>query len=296
MTLFECPKCGQFVSDRALDAGECPFCGYDGAMIGAASPRRAWLIATVVVVLGGGALGAYLLVPRAEIIHLRGPESAAAKPAPAPPAQPIPATPELAPFPRSIVPHPPPARPIATAPPKEQPRNQPPANFGPVERIDPRAVRDRRIDAPAGAVSVSDLSGDDRLWLRGVVGQLRIGSVSGGAKLDASDLVAREIIITGDLSGRAIVRLHAPDGTVSIGGHIEGTARVVVNAPRGEVVLSAGSGKLDEDVELTVIARSIEVGGAMRGNAKLIVTLTGGGTVTLGSMHDNASVVYVPQP
>jgi hypothetical protein len=69
---------------------------------------------------------------------------------------------------------------------------------------------------------------------------------------------------------------------------------VVVNAPRGEVLLGAASGKLDGRGELTVIARSVELTGPMAGHAKLIVTLTGGGRVTLGTVRENASVVYVP--
>jgi hypothetical protein len=291
MTPLECPKCGQFVSDRALDDGQCPSCGYDGAMVGAASPKRAWLVATAVVVIGGAALGAYLLIPRAETIRLHGPEIAAIKPAPASHPQPIPAGPELAPLPRAVVAQPPPS-PVVAAPPKQ---NRPaPAIVGPIRQIDPRAVRDTHIDSPDGAVLVSDMNRDGRLTLTGKVRQMRIGSVGGSAILDASGLTAQEIIVTGDLHGRATLKLNAPDGSVTISGHVEGSARVIVDAPRGEVIVSAGSGRLDGESELTVTARSVEVKGAMAGNARLIVTLTGGGAVTLGTMHENASVVYVP--
>jgi hypothetical protein len=165
---------------------------------------------------------------------------------------------------------------------------------GPIARIDAAAIREKRIDAPEGAVWVSDMNRNDRLTLTGVVRQLRIGSIGGKAFLDASALTAQEIIITGDLHGNATVKLNAPDGTVTISGHVEGTARVIVNAPRGEVVVLAGSGKLDGESELTVIARNVEVRGAMAGNAKLILTLTGGGKVALGPIHENAAVEYVP--
>ena len=293
MTHLECPTCRQFVSDHALDAGQCPFCGYDGAMVVAASPKRAWLIATVAVVIGGAALGAYLLIPRAQPIRIHDFETAVSNSRPALPHQPVPVVPEPAPPPRLVVQQPTPL-PVVAAPPKKNPWNPAPAVVGPIARIDAAAIREKRIDAPEGAVSVSDMNRNDRLTLTGVVRQLRIGSIGGKAFLDASGLIAQEIIITGDLHGGATVKLNAPDGTVTISGHVEGTARVIVNAPRGEVVILAGSGRLDGESELTVIARNVEVKGAMAGNAKLILTLTGGGKVVLGPMHENASVEYVP--
>jgi hypothetical protein len=182
--------------------------------------------------------------------------------------------------------------PAVAAPPKKNPPAL--AVVGPIQRIDPRATRERRIDAPEGAIAISDMNRDDHLILRGVVRQLRIGSVGGRATLDASGLAVEEIIISGDIHGRATVKLHAPDGSVTISGHVEGTARVTVDAPRGELIVSAGSGKLDGQARLTVIARSVAVEGVMAGDAKLFVTLTGGGSVISGSVQENASVIFVP--
>jgi hypothetical protein len=292
MSHLACPTCRQFVSDQALDAGECPFCGYDGAMVAAASPKHAWLLSTLAVVLCGGALGAYLLVPRNEPTRV-GAKKVALAPSPLHQAKPA----ELAVAPPPRLMNPPPRLPVAAAPfapLRKNPWNPNLAVEGPVERIDATAVRAKRIEAREGVVSVSDMNRDDRLTLTGTVRQLRIGTVGGNAILDASGLAAQEIIVTGDVHGSATVKLNAPDGNVSIGGHIEGTAKVVVNAPRGEVLIGAASGKLDGGGELTVIARSVEATGTMAGNAKLIVTLTGGGRVTLGAVQENASVVYVP--
>ena len=292
MSHLECPTCRQSVSDQALDAGECPFCGYDGAMVAAASPKRAWLLSTLAVILSGGVLGAYLLVPRSEPIRVGANEAAAV--APSPFQQTIPAEPAVAPPPRMVHSLPPlPVVAARPAPPRKNPWNPNLAVEGAVERIDAKSVRAKKIDAPEGVVSVSDMNRDDRLTLTGTVRQLRIGTVGGNAVLDASGLAAEEIIVTGDLNGRATVKINAPDGNVSIGGHVEGNAKVVVNAPRGEVLIGAASGKLEGAGELTVIARSVEVS-AMAGQAKLIVTLTGGGRVTLGTVHENASVVYIP--
>jgi len=132
---------------------------------------------------------------------------------------------------------------------------------------------------------------DDRLTLTGRVGLLRIGTVSGKAMLDASGLEAEEIIITGDLNGKAVVTLKAPNGTVTIGGHVEGFARLTVIATGGELVVPR-SGRLDGDAEVTVVARDVDVKGKMSGHAQLIVTLTGGGTAAIGPMEEKASVVY----
>jgi hypothetical protein len=292
MSHLACPTCRQVVPDSALDAGECPFCGYDGAMIAAANHHQTWLIATLAVVLCGAALGAYLLIPRPEPMRTRGLETAASRSAASPPSKQLPPEPERAPPPRFVLPKSPPVLPSVAAPPK---KNVPaPAVVGPVQRIDPRAIREKRIDAPEGAVAISDMSGDDHLILRGSVRQLRVGSVGGRAMLDASGLAAEEIIITGDIHGRAAVKLHAPDGTVTISGHVEGTARVVVDAPRGEIILSAGSGKLDGEAQLSIIARSVAVRGVLGGNARLFVTLTGGGSVESGPVQENASVIFVP--
>lgn len=292
MSPLACPTCRQFVSDEALDAGRCPYCGHDGAMIATASPGGAWLIATFAVVLCGVALGAYLLIPRPEPIRVRGRETAATGLPATPPPKQLPPEPERAPPPRVALPKSPPALPAAGAPPK---KNLPaPAVVGPVQRIDPRAIREKRIDAPEGAVAISDMNREDHLTLRGTVRQLRIGSIGGRATLDASGLAAEEIIVTGDIHGRATVKLHAPDGTVTISGHVEGTARVIVDAPRGEVIVSAGSGKLDGEAQLTVIARNVAVRGVMAGNARLFVTLTGGGSVVSGPVQENASVIFVP--
>ena len=98
MSPLACPTCRQFVSDEALDAGRCPYCGHDGAMIATASPGGAWLIATFAVVLCGVALGAYLLIPRPEPI--RGRETAATGLPATPPPKQLPPEPERAPPPR----------------------------------------------------------------------------------------------------------------------------------------------------------------------------------------------------
>ena len=133
---------------------------------------------------------------------------------------------------------------------------------------------------------------EDHLTLTGKVRLLKIGSVGGKAILDASGLEAEEIVITGDLNANAVVKLNAPNGNVTIGGHVTGSAKLTVTAPGGEVIVSAGSGKFDGGAEVTIQAKRVEVKGRMSGNARLVVTLTAGGSAAIGVVEDKAVVVY----
>jgi hypothetical protein len=301
MTHLACPKCRQAVSDDALDAGWCPSCGYDGAMIVVRSAKGAWLGATAAVVGAGIAVGAFLLASLPERPSPAGPAVAVATPSP----QTLPASgPEPAPAPRPVRPAPDPGvqpplpaePPLVAKPPKRNPWNPRPAPRGPVVRVDAKEVREKQLDNPDGTAVVTDMNRDDRLTLTGRVRLLRIGSVGGKAVLDASKLVADEVIITGDLHAHAVVTVHAPGGRVTVGGHVKGNSRLTVNAPGGEMIVAAVSGKLDGHAEVTVVAKDVDVQGTMSDNAKLIVTLTGGGNATVGPVKENAAVVYKPKP
>jgi hypothetical protein len=328
MSELVCPKCRQAVSDAALDAGNCPYCGFDGPMVLAGGGGKwAWLVATAAVVLSGAAVGGYLLIPRnSSPAATPAPEVAAVTPAPPPPVDPpLPAPPPTATGQQSSAPQPaPPAvapapKPVERAsPPKPEPPVAPkpepipppkpvvpppmpvvaPApkperpKPGPVVRIDPKEERERKLDSPNGIAAVPDMTREDRLTLTGRVRILRIGSVGGKATLDASGLEAEEIIITGDVSNTAVVKLNAPNGKVTIGGHVVGSAKLTVNAPGGEVVVAASSGKLDGSSEITVTAKRLEVQGPMAGEAKMVVMLTAGGSAQFGKMEGRATVIY----
>ncbi len=183
---------------------------------------------------------------------------------------------------------PPKPNPWVNAPPNVVPPRPP----GPVVLIDPREVREKQIDNPRGTATIPDMAREDRLTLTGKVRLLKIGSVGGKAILDASGLEAEEIVITGDLNATAIVKLNAPNGKVTIGGHVTGSANLTVTAAGGDVILSAGSGKFDGGAEATVLAKRLEVKGLLSGSAKLIVTLTEGGSAAIGAVEDKAMVIY----
>ena len=293
MTPLACPKCRQAVSDNVLDAGDCPCCGYDGAMVSHASPKGAWLVATIAVVGIGLGVSAFLLAPRPTTIRYE-PKLPFAVASPAEPQPPTPLKRTVAPAPRPIVlaatrsPTVPPAAIV----PKRNPSNPTGAPLGPVLRIDAKDVREKAINRPDGVLLVSDMNRDDRLTLTGRVRVLKIGTVGGNATLDASGLEAAEIVVTGDVNGHARVMLNAPGGRVTIGGLIEGSARLTVTAPGGAVAVVARSGGFEGDSRIAVVARDVDVIGRMSGRAKLLLTLTGGGTTRIGVPEEQATVIY----
>jgi hypothetical protein len=288
MPHLACPKCRFAISDEALDAGQCPGCGYAGAMVFRASRKWAWLAATLAVIGMGLAASAFLLVPRPEPKRPATPLVAVGSRPPLP--SPKPAEPDIAPAPRPVVVEREKEPPLIIASPRQ--KNPAPVRLGPVIRINAGEVREKHIHNPDGVVLVSDLNRDDRLTLTGQVRLLKIGTVGGKASLDASGLVAEEIIITGDVNQHAVVKLNAPNGKATIGGHVEGNARLTVNAPGGEVIVAAQSGRLDDDAEVAIVTKDLDVKGKLAGQARLILTLTGGGTASVGSMEEKVVVIY----
>jgi hypothetical protein len=295
MSHLACPKCRQVVSDDTLDTGQCPACGYDGAMMIRANRKWAWLAATFAIVGVGLAVGAYLLVPRQQWIRqartqLIPPVS------PTPARLPKPVKIDVAPAPRPVARE---VKPVAKVQPAPQPhalsppkKESAPARVGPVIRINAKEVHEKQIHNPDGVVLAADLNSNDHLTLTGQVRLLKIGTVGGKASLDASGLVAEEIVITGDVNDHAVVKLNAPNGKVMIGGHVEGSARLTVNAPGGEVIVAAQSGKLDDNAEVAIVTKDLDVKGKLAGQTRLILTLTGGGMASVGSMEETVVVIY----
>jgi hypothetical protein len=163
---------------------------------------------------------------------------------------------------------------------------------GPVIRIVAAESPERHLDYPYGAVSVADLTRADRLKLTGRVRLLRLGSISGNSILDASELVANEVIISGDVSHQAVVRLNAPKGVVRIGGHVVGSASLVILAPDGELLVTASSAKLGGDCRIATTTRRVAIQAPVMGNASLSVTFTSRGVLQVAEMSGQAKVQY----
>ena len=260
----------------------------------AASAKGAWLIVTTVVVVAGLALGGYLLVPRPV-----GPRSASIPGVAAVPrVQPQSLAPLLespvSPEPRTLIfdEQAPTPRAFEAAPSPHKPRQKSPA---PVIFIDPRHERnstiEKRITNPLVVVAIPDLFGDSRVILTGKASVLKIGTVSTNALLDASGLEVDEILITGDITGNATVKLHAPGGKVTLGGFVTGCARLTIDAPEGTVIAEK-TGKLGDIATATITAREVELNAPATGSVRISITLTRGGFLKAALMEHGAQITY----
>jgi hypothetical protein len=290
MTTVSCPKCRQALPDTALDAGACPLCGFplDGPVVlsPAGGPRtRRWLAASVAValLLVLAAVG-YFVLTRDEPAPTN-PSTEVAKTTPEQPRSASASTVPIAPMPRAVSPR---ADPPADAPPEPKKIERP---LGVVMKVDPKITPKRHFDAPDDTAALPDLRTGDRVTLTGRVRVLRLGSVGGSTVLDASELVAEEVQITGDVSGDSQVILNAPAGLVTVGGYVSGGAKLTVAAPGGAVVI-AGSGRIANSAQLTVTAKSLEVKCPVSDGARVLATLTVGGSLKLTRIEDGASVIY----
>ena len=293
MTAFTCPKCRQAVSDVALDAGHCPACGFplDGPLV-INTPRRrspGWLLAVggALVAATGVAGYAYLSPPAPR--H----ETASAPPGELPPV----AVRHVAPFPHAPkprdeqapvkVPNEKPSRPAVEPPKKGGARP-----VGVVMKIDPKIAPVRHFDNPDDTATLPDLNSGDRVTLTGKLRILRVGSVNGKGSINASELVAEEIVLHGDLNGDAVVTLNAPGGKVTVGGYVVGSAKLTVVAPGGEVLVLADSGLFAGGSTTKLTAKRFEAAGKLAGGAKLFVTLTAGGSIKIAAADEGATVTY----
>lgn len=318
MTTLTCPMCRRGLSDDALDAGQCPLCGFplDGPVVLAApdprigntstGPRFLLATAALFVLAMVSALVAVVAmstwpVPQQKPVEFVAQPLVAPAPPPSPQPELIPPLPPLAPpphEPQRLSANPPmPAvdppgigdkgPPIVVAPPKKDG----PRPIGVVMKVDPKIEPKRHFDHPDDTARLPDLNSGDRVILTGKVRVLKLGSVNGKGVLDASGLVAEEVIITGDLNNEAQVLVHAPNGIVTVGGYVTGASKLTIAAPGGEVIV-AGSGRLSGGPLVTVTAERLEVKCPMSGNARVNVTLTAPGALKLGLMEEGATVTY----
>jgi hypothetical protein len=300
MDTLTCPKCRTGLSDAALDAEQCSQCGFP-------------LVGPVVLVPAGSQIGGTrLLLPLTAALVLTGagtiyaltdwsPQQAEPDPAPrelaALPIESLPVV-HVAPLPREVklstaIPpvEPPGAQGQPPGPVAVEPKKDVPRPIGVVMKVDPKIAPKRHFDHPNDTAALPDLNTGDRVTLTGRVRVLKLGSVNGKSVLDASGLVAEEVIISGDVDRDAQVFLNAPNGKVTVGGYVTGASKLTILAPGGEVVV-AGSGRLSGCPVVTVTAKRLEVKCPMSGTARVNATLTAGGSLKLGLMEDGATVTY----
>jgi len=198
-------------------------------------------------------------------------------------------------------PHEPPAKPVAPPAdpkpepkpePQPQPKPEPPAaKPGAVVHIDPLDAPKRHIDIADAEVRVPDLHGEHQIVLSGTARVLKLGSLHGRVRVDASKLNVQEVIVAGDLHGDAQLVVSAPSGRVTVNGFVIGSAKLTVLAPGGAVLL-AESARLDGGSTVTVTAKELTVRGPMLGGTKLSATLTSGGALKLATLEGGATATY----
>ena len=287
MTTLTCPKCRQGLPDEALDAGQCHLCGFplDGPVVlgtpGARAGGTRLLLAAGGAVLVVAVVAGFVYYDRADASRTQPATELAALTSPEP-ASPVR---HVAPLPHE------PKLPDAIPAPVEPPRPVGPRPVGVVMKVDPRIAPKRHFDHPDDTAALPDLNTGDRVTLTGRVRVLRLGSVNGKGALDASGLVAEEVVITGDLNGEALVLVNAPNGKVTVGGYVIGAAKLTIVAPGGEVVV-AHTGRVTGGATMTVTAKRLEVNCPLSGGAKVNVTLTAGGSLKLTRAEEGATVTY----
>lgn len=303
MQQIRCPKCRQPVTDAHLDAGACPSCGYDGPVELPGTPATAWLRhLTAAVALGSAAIGIYLLIPRSDTLRPGAELSVQSVQDSHPVAPAVPAPTRSITGGLAAAPSPHDATPAVPLPPHrpnpwviDPPKPEAPAKV-PSILLDPREapgrMLDRRLDYPQGTAAVPDLNGNDVVKIAGRARLVKIGSVAGDAVLDASGLAADEIVVSGDISGRAVVKLNAPNGKVIFGGHATGQSRITVNARGGELILLSRSGRLGGNTDLEISSGRVVLDGPAGENARISITFTAGGFLRTRRLEGNARIVY----
>lgn len=311
MTHLTCPKCRQGMPDDALDVGQCPACGYplDGPVVLTGEQAHAghtWLFLTLgtvtLLILMGAGIAGYVHFTQEAPRTPNEPEVASIST-----QQPIPARIHIAPFPHEPKPKESVELPIEKIQPvpvdvmdpkKEEPKpidvvipKKEERPVGVVMKVDPKIAPIRKFDHPDDTAALPDLNSGDRVVLTGKLRGLRIGSVNGKGSLDASGLVVEEIIITGDLNNQAVVHLNAPNGKVTIGGYVAGSAKLTVVATGGDVFI-ANSARVTGSSTVAITAKRVEAKGPLSGGARVNVTLNSGGLLKLTRLEEGATVTY----
>jgi hypothetical protein len=290
MSTVACAGCGMPRAAELVGSTGCPVCGHVVSPEPAFDPPREWaspkveppaapipeparvaaprspfawgriLTATVAFAAGTAVGVAGLLAWQGGLKVSRSPETAAVQPDPVRPVAVKPA--EVAPMPREVaaaVPEPVTPTPVAVAPPDPAP-----AILVPVPAVVPAAVpvvvkaagRAVHIDVnePSGTYTLTvPMTRGEHVVLKGKVGTLKIASVEAGSTLDATQLDAGTIEVSGKIDGGAVVKLNAPFGTVNVTGKVDGGSRLNVT---GRVIYLHGGVGGDKTQVTAVIGRS----------------------------------------
>lgn len=164
----------------------------------------------------------------------------------------------------------------------DQPQPPQPANNHRVEEL----------NQPDGEYPAGALNSDDTLTLSGKVKSLKVDAVAGAAKLDASGLQAKEVILSGAFGGSGSAVINAPGGTVIVQGTLGGGSNLTITAPGGKVVFENATGGIGEGARVHVTAGEVDIRSEVGGGASIEITLTKGGALKTAAISAGGHIVY----
>jgi len=172
----------------------------------------------------------------------------------------------------------PPPKPVAVA----EPEVAPVPRVASARALEPNPPAEGAVvlNKPDGEYVLPMAGGDELIVLTGEVGTLRIGPVSGRARVDASRLKARVVVVTGRVDGEATLRVRAAD-RIEFAERVDGAAAVTAEAPGGTVRFATAAARIDGGASVHVRAARAEFVGKVDGGSRLTVD-AGDGAVAFG--------------
>jgi hypothetical protein len=143
-----------------------------------------------------------------------------------------------------------------------------------------------KLNRPDADYLVKALNDGASLTLMGKVGTLRVEGVN-GAFLDASRLEAKSIVFYQGINGRSMVKLHAPNGRVSLA-TINAEAQVEIDAPGGRTEIRDING----EAKLRVRTKELRLNGDVNGTSLLNVVFTKDGSLKFVRLQGECKLLW----
>ncbi len=167
--------------------------------------------------------------------------------------------------------------------------HKPAPECGKPARVAPNTIA---LDDPAGQYTLPWVRGGRVVKLAGKIGTLNVTGADGLATVDASNLEAKRIFVTGPINGNSMVALNAPNGLVDLKKQVDGNSTLRIEAPDGKVVFDKGT-NINGNSHVTITAREVGLPGYLDGRETLVeVTLTGGGELRYGDLKGYSRIHY----
>jgi hypothetical protein len=127
--------------------------------------------------------------------------------------------------------------------------------------------------------------------LLGKASKLTYRDVNGpGSLLDASMLGAKEIRQTGNLNSGAAVKLHAPGGTVILGGQVNNRVQLTIDAADGKVIAESN---MNASANVKITAKDVDLRADIHGGMTVLdITLTKDGSLKFKSLGSGVQLHY----